>query len=112
MPGVQFGNQIDMNGFKVTEMAPGTAGTDAVNVDQLTAASPQGFATDLGDAVASTFNVDHNFGTLDVLVSVFRKADGVEILTNVTRSTTNRVVVDFGFIPSTNTYRVLVIPVP
>ena len=27
MPGVQFTNQIDLNGFKVTEMGPGTAGT-------------------------------------------------------------------------------------
>lgn len=112
MPGVQFGNQIDMNGFKVTEMAPATAGTDAVNLNQLTAASPQGFQTDVGDAVATTFNVDHNFNTLDVIVQVFRKADGVSVFTDVTRTTVNRVVVDFGSVIALNSFRVLVIPVP
>lgn len=112
MPGIQFGNQIDMNGNKVTEMAPGVAGTDAVNVDQLNASAPQGFAQDVGDAVATSFNVDHNFSTLDVIVQVFRKADGVTEFTDVTRSTVNRVVIAFGSVIALNSYRVLVIPVP
>ena len=112
MPGVQFGNQIDMNGFKVTEMGPGTAGTDAVNLNQLTAASPQGFGQDVGDGAALTFNVDHNFSTTDVIVQVFTKADGVTQFTDVTRSTVNRVVVAFGSAPALNSVRVLVIPVP
>lgn len=112
MPGVQFSNQIDMNGLKVTELGPGVAGTDAVNVNQLTAASPQGFGQDVGDGAALTFNVDHNFSTLDVMVQVFRKADGVNVFTDVTRSTVNRVVVDFGFAVALNSHRVLVIPVP
>lgn len=101
-----------MNGFKVTEMAPAVAGTDAVNLNQLTAASPQGFQTDVGDAVATTFNVDHNFNTLDVIVQVFRKSDGVNVMTDVTRSTVNRVVIDFGSVIALNSFRVLVIPVP
>lgn len=112
MPGVQFGNQIDMNGFKVTEMGPGTAGTDGVNVDQLNASAPEGFSQDVGDAVATTFNIDHNFATLDVIVQVVRKADGVTVFTDVTRSTVNRVVVDFGSVIALNSFRVLVIPVP
>jgi len=37
MPGIQFNAQADMNGFKVTELGPGTAGTDAVNLNQLNA---------------------------------------------------------------------------
>lgn len=112
MSGVQFGAQIDMNNNKVTEMAPGVAGTDAVNVDQLTAGAPQGFAQDIGDAVATSFNIDHNFATLDVIVQVFRKSDGATEFTDVVRSTTNRVVVSFGFVIALNSFRVLVIPVP
>lgn len=112
MPGVQFGNQIDMNTHKVTEMGPGVAGTDAVNVDQLNANAPEGFAQDIGDAIASTFNIDHNFATLDVLVQVVRKSDGVTVFTDVTRTTVNRVVIDFGGVIALNSHRVLVIPVP
>lgn len=112
MPGVQFGNQIDMNGFRVTEMGAGANPTDAVNLAQLTAASPQGFAQDVGDAVATSFNIDHNFGSLDVVVQVVRKSDGVTVFTDVTRSTVNRVIVDFGSVIALNSFRVLVVPVP
>lgn len=112
MPGVQFGQQIDMNSFKVTEMGPGVAGTDGVNVNQLLAASPDGFAQSVGDGVATSFNVDHNLGTADVLVQVFRNSDGVSEFTDVARTTVNRVVIDFGLPPALNAYRVVVIPVP
>lgn len=101
-----------MNGNKVTEMAPGVAGTDAVNVDQLTAASPQGFGQDIGDTIATAFNIDHNFATLDVIVQVFRKSDGATEFVDVVRSTVNRVIVTFGSAPALNAFRVLVIPVP
>lgn len=112
MPGVQFTNQIDMNSFKVTEMAPGTAGTDAVNVNQLTSSSPQGFAADLGNGVATSFTVSHNFSTLDVIVQVYEIATGAEIFTTVTRSAEDDVTIAFGAAPTTNQYRVLIIPVP
>lgn len=112
MPGVQFANQIDMNGFKVTELGPGTAPTDGVNLSQLQAASPQGFAQDIGDGVATSFNVVHNFGTLDVKVDVFRKSDGVGFETEVSRVDANTVSVGFGSVIAVNSYRVLVVPVP
>lgn len=112
MPGVQFSNQIDMNGFAVTELAPGVAGTDGVNVNQLAAASPQGFAADLGNGVATTFTVSHNFSTFDVIVQVYEVSTGAEILTTVRRSAEDDVTIEFGTAPSTNQYRVLVVPVP
>lgn len=112
MPGVQFVNQIDMNGFKVTELGPGTAGTDAVNLDQLSAASPQGFAASIGNGVDTLFTVTHNLGTNDVLVSVYEVSSGSDISTNTRRASTNTVEISFGSPPTTNQYRVLVIPVP
>lgn len=112
MPGVQFTNQIDMNSFKVTELAPGTAGADAVTVDQLAASAPQGFAQTIGDGIATTFTVTHGFGTTDVIAAVYEIATGEEIITGLRRSTVNDVEVSFGAAPTTGQYRVLVIPVP
>ena len=112
MSGVQFTNQIDMNGFKVTELGPGVAGTDAVNVNQLTAGGPQGFAQDIGNGSATSFTVSHNFSTFDVIVQVYQNSDGAEIFTDVRRSAEDDVVIAFGSAPTTNQYRVLVIPVP
>lgn len=112
MPGVQFGQQIDMNNNRITELAAGVAGTDGVNVDQLTASSPQGFAADIGNGVLTSFTVSHNFSTFDVIVQVFENATGAEIYAQVTRSAEDDVTIVFGSAPTTNQYRVLVIPVP
>lgn len=112
MPGVQFGQQIDMNSFKITELAPGVAGTDAVNVNQLTASSPQGFAQDIGDGVALTYTVTHNFGTLDVIIDVFEKATNHSVFADISRSNVNDAVIAFGAAIPLNSHRVLIIPVP
>ena len=112
MSGVQFTSQIDMNGFKVTELSPGTSGTDAVNVNQLTSSSPQGFAADLGDGVNSTFTVSHNFSSFDVIVQMYEVSTGAEIFADVKLAAEDDVSVTFGSIPTVGQYRVLVIPVP
>lgn len=112
MPGVQFTNQIDMNGFKVTELGPGTAGTDGVNVNQLNTAAPQGFAQTVGDGVAASFTVTHSLNTLDVMTQVLEVASGSYVSTTVAVTGVNAVQVDFGAAPTTDQYRVLVIPVP
>lgn len=112
MPGVQFGQQIDMNANKVTEMAPATAGTDAVNLNQLTAAAPQGFSATVGDGAASTFNVVHSLGTTDVMAQVHEVASGDMWIVEVSTNGANAVDVTFGFVPTAGQFRVQVIPVP
>lgn len=67
------------------------------------------FALTIGDNAALTFNVDHNLNTLDVHVSVRRVSDGVEVETDVTMSTVNRVIIGFAVAPTLNQYRVIVI---
>jgi hypothetical protein len=67
------------------------------------------FAQSVGDGAATSFNIDHNFGTLDVMVQVFRNSDGATVLTDMTRTTTNRVVVAFAAAPTSNQYRVVVL---
>lgn len=66
-------------------------------------------AESIGDGAATSYNVDHNLGTLDVTVQVYRNSDGVEVECDVTRSTTNRVVVAFATAPTSNQYRAVVI---
>lgn len=112
MPGVQFGQQIDMNGNKVTELAPGTNPTDAVNLSQLTAASPQGFSATVGDGVASTFNVVHSLATTDVMIQVYEVSSGDVWIVETSTSGANAVDVTFGFVPTAGQFRVQVIPVP
>lgn len=67
------------------------------------------FAQTIGDNAAVSFNIDHNLNTLDVHVSIRRVSDGVEVETDVTMSTVNRVIVAFAVAPTTNQYRVIVI---
>jgi hypothetical protein len=112
MSGVQFVQQIDMNNLKITELAPGVAGTDAVNVNQLTASSPQGFAANVGDGVATTFLISHNFSTFDVLVQVYEIATGATVHPTIERAAEDDVRLTFGVAPTASQYRLLVIPVP
>jgi hypothetical protein len=112
MPGVQFGQQIDMNGNAITELAAGVDPTDAVNVSQLTAVSPQGFAVTIGDGVATSFPIAHGLGTEDIITVVYDTATGADILVEVVRTDPNTVTVTFGTAPAAGAYRVLVIPVP
>lgn len=116
MPGVQFGQQIDMNGFKVTEVATGTAGTDAVNVDQLNGAIdaieiPYGFVQTIGDGTNSTYTVTHNLNTEDVQIGVYELATKHDVFVDPVRTSVNAVTVTFGAPIASNSHRVTVLPV-
>ena len=113
MPGVQFGQQIDMNGLKITELAPGTNPTDAVNLSQLQAFA-DGFTQLVGDGVAVTFPVNHGFALTDKDDFVARVAEvssGQEYMVEVVGVTVNQLSVTFGFVPTANQFRVSVLPV-
>lgn len=113
MPGVQFGQQIDMNGNKITEGAPATAPTDFVILSQLTAFA-DGFAQTVGDAVNSTFTITHNLALAnkdDYIVRVAEIATGAEYNIENNSIGVNSLSVTFGFIPALNTYRVAILPV-
>ena len=71
---------------------------------------PLRYAVDFGNGAAQSFNIDHNLNSLDVVVAVYRKSDGAEVMTDVTRSTVNRVVIaTTGVVPASNEYRCVVI---
>jgi hypothetical protein len=113
MSGIQFGQQLDLNSNKITELAPGTAPTDAINLSQLTAFA-DGFAQTIGDGILSTFTITHNLALAnkdDYVIRVAEIATGAEYLVENNSVGINSLTVTFGFIPALNTYRVAVQPV-
>lgn len=57
---------------------------------------------------STTFNIDHNFGTRDVTVQVYDSATYDTVVTDVVRSSTDRVQVTFASAPGASSYRVVV----
>lgn len=57
---------------------------------------------------STTFNIEHNFGTRDVIVQVFDMATYDTVVTDVVRSTINQVQVSFSVAPGAASYRVVV----
>lgn len=57
---------------------------------------------------STTFNIEHNFGTRDVIVQVFDMATYDTVVTDVVRSTTNQVQISFSVAPGAASYRVVV----
>lgn len=113
MPGIQFGQQIDMNANKITELAPGTNPTDAVNLSQLTAFA-DGFAQTVGDGVLSTFTITHNLALAnkdDYVIRVAEISSGAEFNIENNSIGINSLSITFGFIPALNAYRVAILPV-
>ena len=57
---------------------------------------------------STSFNIDHNFGTRDVIVQVYDAATYETVFLDVTRPSTNRVTVTFSTAPGASSYRVVV----
>lgn len=65
----------------------------------------------VGDGSALSFNVDHNFNTRDVIVTVYRLSGNYDdIMVDIQRPTLNRVTVVFGTgnAPASNAVRIVV----
>lgn len=59
----------------------------------------------VGDGSATSFNIDHNFATRDVVVEVYRNSGSYDTIEcEVQRSTTNRVILVFASAPTTNQF--------
>lgn len=102
-----------MNGLKITELAPGVASTDAVNVSQLSAFA-DGFGATIGDGIALTFNVNHALALPnknDFVARVAEVTSGAEYHVEVIGVDLNNATVTFGFIPTAGQFRVSIAPV-
>ena len=71
------------------------------------------FSQSIGDASATTFNIDHNLNTRDCQVSVYKNSGNYdEVIVDITRPTVNRVTVSgFPTAPGASAYRVTVLGV-
>lgn len=58
--------------------------------------------------VATTYDIDHNFGTRDVTVQVYDLATYDTVFADIVRSSTNRVQITFASAPGSSSYRVVV----
>ena len=67
------------------------------------------FSSTFGDGSSTQFDVTHNFGSTDVQITVFRISDGVEILCDRTRFSTNVARLNFASAVATNALRCVVV---
>jgi hypothetical protein len=112
MSGVQFGQQVDMNGNKITEGGAATNPTDFVILSQLD--SFGGFTTTVGDGVASTFNINHALALADknaFLIRVGEVSSGAEYNVENVGVDLNNLTVTFGFAPTAGQFFVAILPV-
>jgi len=65
-------------------------------------------AQTIGDGSNTSYTVQHNFGTKDVVVQVYEIANDQTVFADVDRNSVNDVVITFASAPATNTYRVVV----
>lgn len=66
-------------------------------------------SVNVGNTSATSFAIDHNLGTLDVLVQVYDNSTFDTVEVDVVRTTSNRVTVSFASAPGNNAYRVVII---
>lgn len=64
----------------------------------------------IGDGSATTFNIDHNFNTRQVVVEVYRNNGNFDtVIADVTRPTVNRITITFASAPALNAYEVVIL---
>ncbi len=78
-------------------------------VEMIELFSDHKYVANIGNGSAQSFTLTHNFGTRDVTVAVFDNATYKEPIVDITHSTTNTTVIDFGTVPTSNQYRVVIL---
>ena len=66
-------------------------------------------SANIGDAVATVFNIAHNLNTLDTTINLRELATGSLVLAEVQTIDVNTVRISFASAPSANQYRVTVV---
>jgi hypothetical protein len=67
-----------------------------------------GYASNVGDGVATSFALTHNLGTRDVTVSIYDNSTFEEVFTDVVLTSTSVVTVSFAIAPANAAYRVVI----
>ena len=67
-----------------------------------------GYATNVGNAAATSFTVTHNLGTRDVTTMIYDNTTYEEVITDIAMTTTNTATVTFATAPASAAYRVVI----
>jgi hypothetical protein len=67
-----------------------------------------GYATNVGDASATSFALTHGLATRDVVVVIYDNTTFEEVVTDVVLTSTSVVTVSFAVAPASNAYRVVI----
>lgn len=79
---------------------------NVISID--TAVVTRKVSASIGNGSATSINVNHGLGTLDVVVQVYEISTGETVDCDVTRSSTSQVTLGFAVAPTNNQYRVVV----
>lgn len=88
-----------------TTLATHPAGVKAA-IDNALAES--GYAANLGNGSSTSYVINHNLGTRDVIVQVYDSATYDTVYLDVVRTDANNVTLTFAVAPASNAYRVVV----
>ncbi|MFY9237489.1 MAG: hypothetical protein WAO78_01175 [Roseovarius sp.] len=66
-------------------------------------------SADVGDNSATSFQITHNLGTIDVVVNIYDKTTFDTVEADVVRTDTNNVTVSFNVAPALNEFRAVII---
>lgn len=87
-----------------------TISNNQVVIDAVNGYGVRKYATSIGDALATSYTVTHNFGTKDVTVQVYDNASPyAQVETDVEHTTGNAVTIKFASAPTSNQYRIVVV---
>ena len=81
---------------------------DGSNFKTIQSIQESTFAASIGDGSATSYTIDHNLASRDVIVQLYDASSYDTVYADVVRTTTNRVTIDFASAPTTNDIRVLI----
>ena len=107
----KIGNGIQFDGSGNIAINAGTGLTTASgSLEFATTYGVRKIATTIGNGIATTFTVDHNFDTKDVTVQIFQNNESyAQIEADVEHSSTSAVTIKFALAPNNNEYRVVIV---
>lgn len=104
------GNGLALSGttFSVTPKSNGGIVVDGTGVSVDPNLVTRKYAQDIGNGSSTSIVVTHSLGTLDVIVQLYDKTTGEQVGTDVLRTSTSQVTINFATAPASAAYRVLV----